>query len=223
METPKVVFFYICLSLQIHKFLTNDRKADGNFGRSVAVYGNYVLIGAYQRPDGAKSGGAAYMFHLLKLTKYLKLQPSDPKKDDWFGYSVAITDKLALIGAPHVNETGGAAYLFYIKNGSQIQKFQPANGTSHNFGSSVSFLGKYAIIGDQNGRDDLGHSIGSVYLFNITTGLQVQKITAYDAHRGAGFGASMATDGTNLIIGAKDDSCTGKNKGAVYMWKLPDK
>ncbi len=115
-------------------------------------------------------------------------------------------------------------HLFNISNGSQIHKFQPAaEGTSVRFGFSVSFHGNYAIIGDKKGLDDFDRISGSVYLFNITTGSQVQKITAYDAHRGAGFGASMATDGVNLVIGANGDSCTGKNKGAVYLWKLPDK
>ena len=51
--------------------------------------------------------------------KQQKLLPSDGKTEDYFGYSVALSNSTAIIAAPHRDDTGetsGAAYVIDLSD-----------------------------------------------------------------------------------------------------------
>ena len=48
---------------QIQKIVASDKQADDRFGISVAISGNYAIVGAYlEDPGGINVAGAAYIF-----------------------------------------------------------------------------------------------------------------------------------------------------------------
>ncbi|MHC4107825.1 MAG: FG-GAP repeat protein, partial [Planctomycetota bacterium] len=59
------------------------------------------------------------------------------------------------------------------------------------FGISVGVSGDMAIVGAR-GNDDAGNASGSVYLFDVTTGQQLHKLTANDAAAFDRFGYAAA-------------------------------
>lgn len=92
--------------------------ADDNFGESVAVDGDVLVVGAPrdEDPNGTFSG-SAYAFSRAGSTwhRQATLAAADGDSYDTFGLSVALLDGRALIGAPAAEVSGadaGAAYLF---------------------------------------------------------------------------------------------------------------
>ena len=87
------------------------------FGRSVAISGDTVLVGAYGDDDGGSSSGSAFVFTRSgsTWTTQGKLTASDAATDDRFGYSVAISGNSALVGSILNDDNAantGSAYVF---------------------------------------------------------------------------------------------------------------
>ncbi len=145
-----------------------------NFGVSVAIAGDVVIVGADTTGAGAayifgQNAGAANNWGLVK-----KLISSDPGTFDQFGYSVAVEGNFAFVGAPFKDygaETwAGAAYVFERNLGGanawgQTKKLLASiPGNSDFFGNSISVDGGIAIVGAYNDRS-YGHQAGAAYVF----------------------------------------------------------
>ena len=84
-----------------------------------------------------------------------KLLPNDGAPNDWFGYTVAISGPVAIVGAFVDEDNGtysGAAYLFDTATGAQIAKLLPDdNEEGDQFGVSVAISGARGSIAWQLG------------------------------------------------------------------------
>lgn len=99
--------------------LPTDLAANDYFGQSVAISGNWAIVGAHDADaSGLPDTGAAYVFQLTddKWVQKHKLQPADVGRDDRFGWSVAISGNQTIVGAYCCDAAGfpdaGAAYIF---------------------------------------------------------------------------------------------------------------
>jgi len=165
---------------QVQKLQPDDLKYLDWFGAPLALKGDLAIIGAYgtDRPSVAGDVGAAYIFQLQngKWQLMQKLQPDDLKNTwDCFGTSVAISGKVAVVGAmwvdvPAVN--AGAAYIFQLENGKwQLkQKVQPEKLAYYEwFGHSVAVDGEIALVrGNKQYEAGAGDEAGAVYFFETT-------------------------------------------------------
>lgn len=97
---------------QIAKLTPSDGVSRGNFGREVAIDGGLVLVGAPFDSENGDFSGAAYLFDAATGSELAKLMPSQPMEDQGFGWSVAIDDGYAVIGAGGGPFSIGSAYLF---------------------------------------------------------------------------------------------------------------
>ena len=94
---------------------------DDIFGYSVAISGNYIVVGAHQ-DDGIGNietfSGAAYVFKIGEndtITLLETLRPDELNGGERFGYSVAISGDYIVVGAEGDDGAGndsGAAYVF---------------------------------------------------------------------------------------------------------------
>lgn len=226
--------------IQEQKLVASDRAADDEFGMSVAISGNYAIVGAYQQDEDASgtntliNAGAAYIFYNDGSTwvQQQKVVAFDRSVYRYFGNSVAISGNYAIVGA--YREDGdangensitqaGAAYIFF-NNGStwiQQQKVVASDRASYDeFGLSVAISGDYAIVGtpneseDANGENTLGNA-GSAYIFvrGESTWTQQQKIVASDRATSDYFAYSVAISGDHVIVGAyaEDEDTSGTN------------
>jgi hypothetical protein len=95
------------------RHLNDPAAANDYFGSSVAVSGKTVVVGALGTNSGA---GAAYIY--VKAASGWPTTPTatlnDPAatSDDHFGYSVAVSGKTAVVGAPGTNSFAGTAYIY---------------------------------------------------------------------------------------------------------------
>ena len=160
---------------QQSKLTADDAAANDFFGASVSISGNLALIGAYGDDDNGSSSGAAYIFNRSESswTHLKKLIPTDGAQNDFFGFSVSISDTSAIVGAFADDDRGsssGSAYTFKNPEGTWIQdeKLTADDGTVDDFfGISVSTNSSCAIMGT-TGCDDLGSGSGSAYLFQFS-------------------------------------------------------
>jgi len=162
----------------------------------------------------------------VSFAKPVKLSPADPVKDQWFGWSVALSERHAIVGSPKADDKGpnaGAVYP-YLRSGNTWKPAEPVKifpiraGERDEFGSSVAISGSTAIIGAPGNEK----GAGAVYVFSYNPGgqrwRQQTKLTAHDAAAGDQFGWSVSLDGNTAIIGARFDDDSGKSSGSAYIF-----
>ena len=181
----------------------------GNFGQNVAISGNYAIISA----EGDNDNGSAYIFNVTNGNQVHKLASSDGASNDDFGYSVSIDGNNAIVSTMGKNSYQGAAYIFNVTTGNQVHKLTASDGQSNDyFGRDSSIYGNYAIVGA--GMDDDGASdSGSVYIFDITTGNQLQKLTTSDPAANERFGHIVAITDNYFVVGKPYDT-----NGSAYIF-----
>ncbi|MGF1632984.1 MAG: CARDB domain-containing protein [Phycisphaerae bacterium] len=204
------------------KLKPNDGAAGDEFGFSVALSGNIALIGSQFDDDNGPDSGSAYLFDVTTFTQIAKLKPDDGAAGDYFGYSVAVDGNLALVGSYQDEDNGphsGSAYLFDITTGTQVAKLKAADGSAGDeFGTSVALSGNTALVGSIS-NDANGSRSGSAYLFDVTTGAQIAKLTPADGAAGDMFGGSVDLNGNTAFVGSSEDDDRGSNSGSVYVFE----
>ena len=225
--------FDLSTGRQLRKLTASDAEDGDIFGYSVALSGGLAIVGAYQE-DGAGGAdvdrGAAYVFDLSTGQQLAKLTASDPENGDLFGYSVAISGELAIVGAFQEDGAGGnargAAYVFDLSTGQQLAKLNASDAEDGDlFGYSVAISGDLAIVGafQEDGAGASGANRGAAYVFDLSTGRQIRKLTASDAEDGDFFGGAVAIEGKLAIVSAPledGEGGAGANRGAAYVFDL---
>ncbi|MCH7545792.1 MAG: hypothetical protein IID30_05240 [Planctomycetes bacterium] len=219
-QSGSAYLFDTLTGLQIGaKLLPNDGASGDIFGYSVAISSTTAIVGAQGDNDNGSVSGSAYLFDISTGLQIAKLLANDGAADDRFGFSVAISGTIAIVGASLNDDNGdisGSAYLFDTDTNLQIAKLLPNDGAAGDqFGRSVAISGATAIVGAWR-DDDNGSDSGSAYLFD-TTGTQISKLLPDDGAAGDWFGQSVAISGAIALVGAELDDDNGSDSGSVYL------
>ncbi|MDA0244329.1 MAG: Ig-like domain-containing protein [Chloroflexi bacterium] len=187
----------------------SNTGADDQFGASVAVDGDTVVVGALyedsnatgsdgdQADNSAPDSGAAYIFTRTGgvWSQQVYLKASNTGLDDVFGNAVAIDGDTMVVGA----------------------RGEASNATGVN--------------GDQ--ADNSAANSGAAYLFTRTAGVWSQQAYLKASNTGAGdlFGRTVAIDGDTMVVAApvEDSNATGvdgdqadnsaPDSGAAYIYE----
>ena len=162
--------------------------------------------------------------------------PSDADANDGFGFSMALSGSLLVVGAPNKSGDRGAAYVYEKQGNSwvQIQVLQAANPLEGDvFGSAVSVMGSTIAVGapqsaveepdnpvDANIPDDPGFV--EVWTHNGTEFERTASLDNFDPFNGGGeeFGKSLAlTDNGWLMVGSPNDGPPG-GAGRVFGYQF---
>ena len=213
----------------IDKLLAADGAAGDEFGRSVSISGDTVVIGAWGDDDNGADSGAAYIFQddgAGDWTQIDRLAPGDGAAGDYFGTSVSINDDAVIVGAFGDDDLGaasGSAYVFEDDGTgywAEVDKLLANDGVSGDqFGISVAIAGDTAIVGAFT-EDALGADSGSAYVFQDTgtTWQQNIKLTSSDGAAGDYFAASVSISDAVAILGVVGDDDGGSFSGSAYMF-----
>ncbi len=211
--------------------------ADDQFGASVAVHTNWIVVGAPQDDDLGLNAGAAYIFKKGATpnawTLLKKITAADGFAGDNFGAAVSVNGDNILIGASRNDEKGqeaGAAYLFSkdqggAENWGQVAKIKATDGQSGDmFGASLELDGDFALIGAALDDDNSMMNKGAAYLFAKNQGGanawgQLKKLTASDGAALDNFGYSVGISANAVIVGANYDDDKGEKSGAAYIFE----
>ncbi len=207
---------------QQQKITATDGAANDQFGTSVAINGETVIVGAV---GDDSNRGSAYIFvrNGATWTQQQKLTAPDGGSDDDFGWSVALSGESATVGSPRDDGARGSAFVF-IRSGStwsQQQKLAASDGVAlDQFGYSVGISGDSVIVGAVN--VEFGGSVrGSAYVFSRSGSLwsEQQKLTASDGSPSDGFGTAVAISNNTVLVGANtSDLGTNTDQGACYVY-----
>ena len=167
------------------KLTASDGAHSDQFGRSVAVDGDTIVVGAHQNDDDGSDSGSIYVF--IKPTNgwedttgTVKLTASDGKEGDRFGIALALDDDTALVAAPR----------------------NDANDDDDNAGNDVSDAGSAYVIGTSGWAkipdDDAGNRYHEVtgLTNNITYTFAVRAVNP------SGFGGAATDTATPVPLPA---------------------
>lgn len=195
-------------------------SANKQFGYSMAVIGQNVVVGAPNDFGNVAGSGAAYLFNIATHSTLAQLYPNSPAgaAGDRFGAAVAGTADEIFVGAPGHDTTAtdaGAVYVFAAPASASGTNFlinNPLTAASSAFGSSLAIVGGNLAIGAPGAKS----SAGMVHLFNDVTGAFVRSIDIPVAQgTGPVFGSALAAyDDTRLVVGAPSNAF---GAGAVYL------
>ena len=214
----------------VDELASSTPRAYSEFGCSVAMSANWVIVGASSDSSSSNSGSATIFkrvgdyFTTGSENWVVSDQFFGKAADEGFGTSVAISDTgMALVGAPNGNNFEfviGAGYVAVYSNsgGSWIQSviLYADDGSMYDrFGISVAVDQSSVLIGAYN-ADEKGFDTGRVYSYGIVGGL-VQKgdkfkvdgdsdVMDYDM-----FGQAVALSSTIAAVGCPGDDAVVPN------------
>jgi len=176
---------------------SSARTEEDYYGYSVAISGNYAIVGAHYEDEDANGlnpvpdAGAAYiLFNNAGTWTQVKKIVSPFREMQYFGASVSISGGYAIVGASTEGEDAseantiggaGAAYIYKKDQGGTdnwglIRKIiAPVRAENDLFGFSVSIDGDYVIVGayledqDSDGNNAVSQS-GAAYIFKKDQG-----------------------------------------------------
>ena len=143
------------------KLTASDGEDGGQFGSSISISGDTIIIGAPFENIEGNGRGAVYVFDRNhggegNWGEVTKLIASDPEDYDWFGKAVAIDGNTIVVGAYGEDGSGhdfGAAYIYeYNHSGDSkwnfIKKITASDQDNEDiFGLSVAIDGELIIVG----------------------------------------------------------------------------
>jgi hypothetical protein len=209
--------FDISTGQLLRTFYPGSFTAGYNFGSSVAINGNKIVVGAPGANGGFFGTGAVYVFDATTGAKTNTLLPSVGTQR--LGESMDIAGNQILVGSP--SSSGGAAYLFDLQTGQQLRKFtSPFPNNTDSFGNSVTFDGARALIGSPHESVDGFFRVGGAYLFDTQNGALLASLLPDELRMTtSSFGVATAMSGNTLITGMVSDN---NNSDNVYLVTIPE-
>ena len=214
---------------QIARLNAEDQSTDSDFGSSVKIADDMIIVGASRSDDVHGEAGAAYILarnlqgadvwgQLLKITAPV------PTQDARFGSSVDLNKDIAVIGASSsVGEARGAVHIFYQDRGGgdawgHVDTIEGNSATS-NLGNSVSIQDGLLAAGA------IGEDNGQVHVFERNKGgadqwEEVATFAASDASAGHRLGSAVAISGHTVIAGAPMHRSGNNYIGAAYVFEV---
>jgi hypothetical protein len=161
-----------------------DATSSAQFGYSVSLKDNFVVVGAITAGGATTQSGAAYVFARDDgvWRQKAKLIASDGLDSDNFGVSVGVSGQTVLVGAnTHTSSptTGvmfaGAAFVFQPEDGGkwrQIAEVSASDGLAGgDFGIGVAILDNTLLIGaDEQHPAGEGYPGGEAYVYRVNSG-----------------------------------------------------
>ncbi len=208
--------------------LSDPAASNGdNFGTSVAVDGDTVVVGA-QGSSGAQ--GKAYIYSRNQGGAGvwgLAASLSDPPASSGaqFGSAVAVNGDTVVVGA-YTAGTGGAAYVYSrgpsgAGSGSGVWSLaaslaDPAAASGDEFGSAVAVYGDTAVVGAYGS----GGSKGAAYIYSRNQGGAgswglADSLSDPAAAANDFYGYAVSVNGDTVVVGAYG---TSGSKGAAYVY-----
>jgi hypothetical protein len=205
-----------------------------NFGSSIAIAGNTIVVGCDQATVGSNAAqGAIYVYvepagGWTNMTETAMLTASDGAAGDQLGTSVGIDGNTIVAGAP-LHQYVGAAYIFVKPAGGWATGTQSAELTGSG-GSGASGVGVRVAISGGTVASGAGlstsfHNQGGALVFvkpaggwadmTETAALDTGILTVSDV-------LGLAISGDTVVAGTPEVSPNGVlHAGAVFVWVKP--
>lgn len=232
-----VAFIYGVIKSQTHalpfpgrtpgnKLTASDTEDGDRLGEFVAISGT---IGVASAPGDVGESqldiqrGSVYVFDLTTGAELFNLVSSDIEDNDHFGTGVGVSGNVVIVGANNEGGDGharGAAYLFDLQSGDEIRKLTASDAQDSDFlGSAVAIAGNRAVAtapGEDGPSLDVNANRGAAYVFEVSTGQELFKLTPEDSQDGDFWGTSVAISADVVLVGSENKG----DEGSAYVFDL---
>ncbi len=206
--------------------------SNGRFGSAVDLSDEELIVGSY----GADSyAGRAYIFRREGESWSQAAELGHPEVDsrDYFGYSVSISDEVAVVGA-YRDEVGsisvsGAAYVFRKLAGNWVTEeriVSPNPGSSEYFGFTVGVSGPVVVVGAFRDSESGISGAGAAHVYRYQTSSATwqfeETLLASDAAAYDSFGSSVSIYDDTIAVGAYGSDPLGSYSGAGYLFRYDE-
>jgi hypothetical protein len=199
------------------------RDANGRALRSwLKIEGKRMLLQVADR-------SACYPVVIDPWLKRVKLEPSDGRAGNRFGYSVAISGNTIVVGAPEAPfpAATGVAYVFEKgedgwKNMNQTARLTASDGADgDSLGYSVAISGNTIVAGAPLVEIGSNYAQGAAYMFvkprsGWADMTETAKLTAFNGAEEDALGTSVSISGNTVVVGAPYG--TSSHEGAIYLF-----
>ncbi|MBL8873046.1 MAG: DUF642 domain-containing protein, partial [Planctomycetaceae bacterium] len=179
----------------------------GDFGYSVAISGDTLLVGAPGDNERGFNAGAVYVFGRSgsSWSQQAKIVGSTTTSGNRFGTSVAISNDKLVVGQPGTNSgtDSNETAFFYVKSGNTWSERNRFSFTG-DYGRAVSISGNRALVGLPDYVQGNGSPIGLVSYFEFDgfSWQFRQNFSPADPQNFERFGESVSINGNQFVIGA---------------------
>ena len=231
---PSYVFQRVGSTWIEHTILDpDDISPRSHFGRSVAISGDVVVVGAivdgHSEPFAFDGHGSAYVYRYDGgvWTEEAKLLASDAAMGAFFGGSVAIAGTRIVVGASGTNVRTGSTYIFEFNGDEWMERARltATDGSEFDyFGYTVAADGPAVAVTALN----VGHTepssfdgVGAVYVFRFDGQgwNEEQKLTVEGLPPRTSFGFAASVSGDRILIGAHGADMVGRDSGAAFVFR----
>ena len=207
------------------KLLASDGAERDDFGQSVAVHDDIVVVGADRDDDLGDMSGSAYVFRRERRgwVEEAKLLQPNGQALMHFGYTASIVGDRILIGggdAPPPDETGPCVFRFDGESWILESILLPPQHLLYDgFGTQTCMEGEVAVVGARL-DDEAGPNAGAAYIFRRegSDWTLEAKLMAGDAGEDDWFATDVAIAGDVVIVGADHDNDNGDDSGSAYVF-----
>ncbi len=221
--------------VQAQKILPADGAAGDEFGFSMALEGDTLVIGARYDDDNGFNAGSAYVFR-DQGSSWVQVQEllatDEVTEQERFGRAVAIDNGTVVVGAIDYNNGDHAASAFVFRFNAATSQWNQEQKLFIPVGSGpVAISGDRILIGSGN-DDHNGPITGAAYIFRFdgSSWSQEQKLLASDGvpfNAFGGYGMALAGDTAVIAAPGHDHGCPNPeiygnctNFGAAYVFRF---
>lgn len=210
----------------------------GNFGNSVAISGNMIVVVANGCcNEGQSYPGEADVFvkpatgWATRSTPNAALKGSDETSNDYYGTAVSISGDTMVVGSYYHHNSVGAAYVFVKPTAGWKRMTQTAELTApdgevnDHFGNAVSISGNTIAVGASNWDHNQTGQSGAIYVYTkpatgwVTTSRSSAELFPPANSPAALLGATVGV-GNGVVIGGAPYATINNQlgEGAVFVF-----
>ena len=203
---------------QIAMLRASDNAPRNEYGKGVAISGNYVFVSA---SGDSSDRGAIYMYDVSDPTNIIerKITAFDAAPGNYFGFSLSVDGNRLLAGAPKFSASSlpPAAYVIDFSDPDNLQQTKVVlnkTGADGDYGTAVALSGNYAIVGRSSDSTVFPFG-GSAHLYDLTNLSAVREkiLRPTDAPNYQSFGSRVAISGTKALVSVASDPGPTNNAG----------
>ena len=205
-----------------------DAAASAQFGASVAVDRDLVLVGASAANAAGIPTGRVYVFARASggWSVVQTIECPMPTYGDLFGDKMLVRDGLLIVGArgnrPNGLASAGAAFVFERAGNAFVFRQRitaPTPQAQALFGFSIATDGARIVVATP--YETSGSTMtGAAYVYTRVDGTWTLESRLQGSNTPSRFGSSVAIDGDRLVVGASGDTYAGYEAGAVYGYRF---
>jgi hypothetical protein len=199
------------------------------FGDSIAINGDYVVVGDYGRDGVEQNEGEVFVYERSTGNLLHRWSSDAPVRYTSFGHAIALEGSTVLVYSNDEVEhepgviAANVVWVYDAVSGARTGAFYPSDdgmGEEPRFSPSIAVQNGLVVIG--SGTDDeVGQYLGAVYVFHLSTGSMMRKILppVLDGSR-LFLGGQVALDGNVLVASATGIDTPSYESGGAFVFDV---